>query len=342
MTSLSENTVVTTSGGLVELGYSQITSSVFPATTTFPASTEVIAPLTVVCDGSPIVVEFWCCYAKPANTADQSLTISLFVDGAENQRYWGYLQTPASANSYKPVHLMCRLTPSAGVHTFGVKALVSAGTGTIGAGVGGGSVESPAFLRISKVVQASQFIVPLASAPLVTSLPSAPIDGQEIRYLADATNGVIWNLRYRAASSSPYKWEFIGGPPVTTVSPVYPASQSNSSYTNITSGPTFTVPLSGDYIVNHWGNVDIYSPVQERILLMCPATATFGASDVYAGKVGADFTTGGIQRTYWRAETTMTSLTANETITIQQRYAVGALTAVFFYCGLSIIPRRLG
>jgi hypothetical protein len=39
----------------------------------------------------------------------------------------------------------------------------------------------------------------------------APQDGDEVYYAADATNGVIWHLRYRAASSSSYKWEFVGG-----------------------------------------------------------------------------------------------------------------------------------
>lgn len=340
MTSLSENTVVTTSGGLVELGYSQITSN-FSVTATSATSPNTVLSTSIVSDGSPIIIDFYSSHVTPtAGSVDRTLTIGIWIDGVEFDRYFGYVESDTANDMWQTLTASRRATLSPGLHTITIVSWGNAG-GTIAAGNGGNWI-SPAFLRVSKIIQASQFIVPLASAPLVTSLPSAPIDGQEIRYVADATNGVIWNLRYRAASSSPYKWEFIGGPPVTTVSPVYPASQSNSSYTNITSGPTFTVPLSGDYIVNHWGNVDIYSPVQERILLMCPATATFGASDVYAGKVGADFTTGGIQRTYWRAETTMTSLTANETITIQQKYAVGALTAVFFYCGLSIIPRRLG
>ena len=34
--------------------------------------------------------------------------------------------------------------------------------------------------------------------PLVTSLPANPVDGQEVDFLASATDGVIWRLRYRA------------------------------------------------------------------------------------------------------------------------------------------------
>jgi hypothetical protein len=33
--------------------------------------------------------------------------------------------------------------------------------------------------------------------PYVTSLPASPSDGQEVFYAADASNNVIWNLRYQ-------------------------------------------------------------------------------------------------------------------------------------------------
>src|SRR3954451_5923766 len=53
----------------------------------------------------------------------------------------------------------------------------------------------------------------LASAPIVTSLPATPVDGQECNYLADATNGVMWHLVYRAADA---KWYYTGGPPLAS------------------------------------------------------------------------------------------------------------------------------
>ena len=53
------------------------------------------------------------------------------------------------------------------------------------------------------------------SLALVTSLPATPTDGQEVYYLADAANGVIWHLRYRAAATGAFKWEFVGGPPLS-------------------------------------------------------------------------------------------------------------------------------
>lgn len=45
----------------------------------------------------------------------------------------------------------------------------------------------------------------------VTALPGSPVDGQEIFYVADSTLGIIWHLKYRSASTSIFKWEFVGG-----------------------------------------------------------------------------------------------------------------------------------
>lgn len=83
----------------------------------------------------------------------------------------------------------------------------------------------------------------------VTSLPSSPVDGQEVYYAADATNGVIWHLRYRAASSSSYKWEFIGGPPLTDYIATDQSTTSGTFTDLATAGPTITLALAGDYVI---------------------------------------------------------------------------------------------
>ena len=250
MTSLSENTVVTTSGGLVELGYTTASTTVnITATggTTVGTTTGIVGPVTVVCDGSPVIVEFYVPYAYPAAVTGAFVNFVLFKDGA----FAGFVastQTPAASTDSKTIMFNWRDIPTAGIHTFEVRAYRDAGAGTAQAigSVAGGWAST--FIRVSKVVQASQFIVPLASAPLVTSLPSAPIDGQEIRYVADATNGVIWNLRYRAASSSSYKWEFIGGSPYR-VGTTSSEATSSTTYTTLASGPQILIPLAGDYSV---------------------------------------------------------------------------------------------
>jgi hypothetical protein len=87
------------------------------------------------------------------------------------------------------------------------------------------------------------------AVPLVSSLPASPIDGQVVDYLADATNGIIWRFRYRAASASAYKWEFVGG--ASLHNEVLTASGENVTstvYAAITTpGPSLTLPLAGDY-----------------------------------------------------------------------------------------------
>lgn len=93
------------------------------------------------------------------------------------------------------------------------------------------------------------------SATYVTSLPSSPVDGQEIYYAADATNGVIWHLRYRAASSSSYKWEFVGGSPIERTAAGQNLPNNTSEWIDATTvGPKYDVALAGDYLVHAQAN----------------------------------------------------------------------------------------
>lgn len=94
---------------------------------------------------------------------------------------------------------------------------------------------------------------PEAFAARVTSLPASPVDGQEVVYVADAANGVLWRLRYNAGAVSVYKWEFVGGSPLFS-EVGSPGSgdegTASTSYTTLTSsGPNVALPLAGDYDV---------------------------------------------------------------------------------------------
>jgi hypothetical protein len=85
--------------------------------------------------------------------------------------------------------------------------------------------------------------------PLVTALPAGPTDGDEVYFQASAAAGVIWHLRYRAASASAYKWECVGGPAL--ISELYPnvngAPGIVSSVITAFDGPLITLPLAGEY-----------------------------------------------------------------------------------------------
>lgn len=98
----------------------------------------------------------------------------------------------------------------------------------------------------------------VARVPVVTALPAlADIDdGQEIAFIADATNGVVWKFKYRAASASAFKWEFIGGSPLyteTLTAATVPVT-GVGVYVDIGGGvPIITMPTAfdGDYMIHH-------------------------------------------------------------------------------------------
>src|SRR5215831_7718955 len=72
-----------------------------------------------------------------------------------------------------------------------------------------------------------------------------PIDGDEIYLIVDASNGVVWHLRYNAGSSSAYKWEFLGG---AAISATGGSAYLNAPLNTWTPGAlNVTVPRSGTY-----------------------------------------------------------------------------------------------
>jgi hypothetical protein len=95
-----------------------------------------------------------------------------------------------------------------------------------------------------------------AKPTLETSLPASPADGQEIYYVANAVDSIIWHFRYRAAArSGSGAWEFIGGsrlasevfgPGTTTI-----GASGAFTYVNFSvARPALTVPLKGIYDVS--------------------------------------------------------------------------------------------
>jgi hypothetical protein len=93
-----------------------------------------------------------------------------------------------------------------------------------------------------------------AIIPIVTVLPSAPVDGQECVFLPDPTDatgngGVAWRLKYRQAEPGPYKWYCIGGDELF-MEVLGLVSTTATSPTDL-GGPALDVPLAGDYSVHH-------------------------------------------------------------------------------------------
>lgn len=203
MTSISDTEVVNAPGGLVELGYAIAADSTTTATSA--ATGTNLATVTIVSDGSPILIEWTVGVVSPPVVSSGLLNFALFIDGSSVRDYWGSVRNDPQGSNYldNTLKLVHRATLSAGTHTILVKAFVSSGTGIIHSG----GLYADAMLRVSKIIQASQLLVTQSNAPLVTQLPSGNlVDGQRVDLYA---NNVVYPERWNASNSS---WNFVGAP----------------------------------------------------------------------------------------------------------------------------------
>jgi hypothetical protein len=136
-----------------ELDYVAITSAVSVTATSEATADTAITGSSVAYDGSTIIeIEVFSPFITPdATNAGRSLSIVLY-DGASSIGTLSYIENQVNGRTfYLPFFAARRLTPSNASHTYSIRAHVSAGTGTFGAGVGGSGANMPAFLRITRV-----------------------------------------------------------------------------------------------------------------------------------------------------------------------------------------------
>lgn len=181
MTSISDTEVVNAPGGLVELGFGTSYGTTVTATSLSSSNTIIISDVTVICDGSPVIIDFSTPITTPAAIAGAFIQMALYRDGSTFLGYAPASVVPSAATDQKPASFQFRDTPTAGVHTYRVVAYRDGGAGT--ASIGGASAAGwmPNILRVSKILQASQLLVTQSNAPIVTSLPSGNlVTGQEV------------------------------------------------------------------------------------------------------------------------------------------------------------------
>jgi hypothetical protein len=127
--------------------------------------------------------------------------------------------------------------------------------------------DRPAALRAGRIYRAvdtgswsldtgTAWVALQPTPPRVSALPGAPVDGQEIYYAASDANGVVWHLRYNAASASPYKWECIGGPALSAEVASAGVTATGAVWTD--TGAGITVPLAGDYVIEYGTHVSSF------------------------------------------------------------------------------------
>lgn len=197
----------------------------------------------------------------------------------------------------------------------------------------------------SLAVSSAKLAVGATSATYVTTLPSSPVDGQEVYFAADASNGVIWHLRYRDAATG-YKWEYVGGPPICSA--VNTNSRTLTNQLTYADYPTDQVTLALPSGIG--GDFDITGSVYSLLtggagitpaIYWSYSTDSGGtnASDAWAvvNVAGGGVVGGGSMSTTYRH----TSLTAGVTIREKGR-TVGNYSNIAQIRSLSILPVRVG
>jgi hypothetical protein len=167
-----------------------------------------------------------------------------------------------------------------------------------------------------------------------TTLPASPVDGQEYDYVADATNGVVWRFRYRAASASAYKWEFVGGAALSAEA-AGEGTTASTTYVALGGGPAVTTPLAGDYEMGFTVQVG-----NSAATTFTWATVKLGAAAAGEGEMAFFWTPAGnaeahVSRTMMRA-----GLAKGAALELQYKVASG--TAKYYRRALWARPVRVG
>src|SRR5215471_16273030 len=96
-----------------------------------------------------------------------------------------------------------------------------------------------------------------------TSFPASPVDGQEYTLVDSTTNPTYqWHFRYNAASTSAYKWEFIGGAPAVAFVSTVEGTVSTAYTALATPGPSITLARAGDYQITVQSQMSMYQVLQ--------------------------------------------------------------------------------
>lgn len=189
----------------------------------------------------------------------------------------------------------------------------------------------------ARLQQASSGLATLAPGPVVTSLPTSPVDGQVIDYLADATNGILWTLKYVAAASGAYKWLYRGGSVMAhDLQATAGETTASTTYTELTTtGPTLTAPLAGDYMIGYGCQYFTDTAFAGNFSSLWLGTSSVVANSSCGGTpdVANEVATAFRQRL-------LTGVSAAQEI--RMRYLVTAGTGNFSKRAMTMVPVRVG
>ena len=132
-----------------EFDYVPFTSPVAISATTEGAADTVVTANAVTHDGSTaIFIEFFCPQVEP-NTGTSAAIAIILNEGATvlGTIAWVRFLTNNVTSAFSPVFARFRLTPTAGSHTYSVRAYRTVGNGAMNAGAGGTGADVPGYIR---------------------------------------------------------------------------------------------------------------------------------------------------------------------------------------------------
>lgn len=232
-----------------------------------------------------------------------------------------------------------------------VSGTLAGGAGQAPGGGGGGSNQNPSGAALVGGAGATGMIVvtefysgpktpgvTITTGPFASGPPSSPADGDlwEATSVGGANSGICWQFRYNAASTSPYKWEFIGGPPAFVAVETNEATASGTYAALTTAGPSFTCSRGGDYIVEV--AADIFNNTAN-----CGGAMSFDIGATGALDNNALFHVGGpvnLNLNFGGKPTLVPSVAAATALVSKYRTTSGG-TANFLYRRMRVTPVRV-
>lgn len=130
------------------LSYDEFSAPVSITATTEATSNTILTSSAAGCAGTPIRLEFFAPVVDSGTPGANSIKFVLYQDGVDIGLFGQVYNTGSEA--LDPVTLVRRIIPTAGVHTFSVRAFVSAGTGSVSAGVGTAGNFLPGYIWVTQ------------------------------------------------------------------------------------------------------------------------------------------------------------------------------------------------
>lgn len=185
--------------------------------------------------------------------------------------------------------------------------------------------------NINKLLYRGHRVLTAAAFLALTGLE----DGDEAYVEVDATNGLIWPLRYHLSST---KWRVFGGMPMFAEVTTSETTTSTTYVDLATVGPSVTVPLLGDYeIVEGMNGRNADSAQGGVAAVKLGAAATADAEAVYTGGNSGSAHFFGVSRPLRRA-----AVAASTVLKLQYKITGGAGPLTAKDRRLSVMPTRIG